>query len=210
MWPSKLHLTFHQPPRQLPPFDRQRLLMVSRPDRFCLNLETGRETHSLLSSWRQTPKSEKGQKEPRTMYSHLKRVKPVNRTQIMASLTYRAAPEQRYPHSRETTGWSYGSGAPDAAKEPPRCWPARIWNSDVVSRERRAQIHRMKSWVQVCLPAWPLHPCLPPSRNTAPSRCCLPVCHWSQSLRNQGQSLDETWGSDLPKSTRRKGMVWSF
>lgn len=73
--------------------------------------------------------------------------------------TYRAAPEQRYHHNHETKGWSCGSGAPDASKVPPQCWPAQIWNSDVVL-----------------------------------------VCHWSQSPRSQGQSLDETSGSDLPKS----------
>lgn len=128
----------------------------------------------------------------------------------MASPTYRAAPEQRCLHNHETKGWSCGSGAPGAATAPPRCWPAQIWSSGVVSKEGRAQRDRIKSWMQVCLPAWPLRAHLPPPSTLVPSRCCSPVCHWSQSLRNQGQSLDGTSGSDLPKSVRKKEMTRTF
>lgn len=52
---------------------------------------------------------------------------------------------------------------------------------------------------------WPHPPAIPtPTPDTSPHRCCLPVYHWSQNLRNQGQLLDETSGSGLPKSTRKE------
>lgn len=213
--PSRLHLTFHPPPRQLPPFDRQRLFMVSRPDRFCLNLEQVRETHlsahtpiQQLKTNSQEGKGLERTQEQFTFPSILNQWDLYIVQNSMTSLTYRAAPEQRYLRNRETKGWSGGSGAPGAAKVPPQCWPARRWSSGVASEEKTAQIYRevvsadLSASLTLC-PRPPLpHPTL------VPSRCCLLVCHWSQSPRNQGRSLDETSGSDLPKSTRKKEMIW--
>lgn len=57
----------------------------------------------------------------------------------LVSLTCTVVPEQQYLHSRETGGWFCGSGAPDASEGTLQCWPAQIWNIDVVSKERKAR-----------------------------------------------------------------------
>lgn len=113
-----------------------------------------------------------------------------------SGLTCTTAPEQQYLHSHETTGWFCGSGVPGAEEGTPQCWLAQIWNTDVVAKERA----RDTAWHHQSLTCIHTHP----THHWGLPHCCLPVCHWSQSLRNQGQSLDETSGSDLPRSVRKQ------
>lgn len=181
--------------------------MVSRPDRFCLNLEQVRETQ--LSGHNTNPAAE--DKLPRGKRARTKLL-PTSQANATREWCWSLWPhwpiEQLLSNDVSVIMRQKVDPAVLEPQVPQKCLhDAGLLKYGVVMRSLRRRRPRHTGGSHECRASASQTHSLP-HPTLVPSRCCLLVCHWSQSPRNQARSLDETSGSDLPKSTRKKEMIW--